>query len=421
MCEINANSKGELNLNRRAPSKIDMLLKDDSNAYEILTDDESTRSSNSDENNKENRISPQNNKTQADKDVHLYRQSLTAVISPIKNTIQIESTLEPAVDEHDNQMAVTQSILVSTSTQKNPITSTTKKKKTKKLDPYEICDKIVKIQRLVNWTYLAPYLTCDLDRVNSEASMPFFRSLKSLEQNAQSMNFMRCKVISKIFKYSLNSCPEVTSVFVNCKKCSYINFTPFQFSQTHQGSLMSGIMKDFKNLTNEKSLNDSHEDSEANMLSDAVNFSLNWIHTAFPNNLEMQAQTQASTFQAETQCSDEKPVYYYSCPRCLLDDTDSQLDYIYRFWFILKDAESELNPCLIESELAERFLGVSPVKFFIKKSKAHQVYQRIVDSFEKKYLFTIDVFKLPAEHLVNSSRKLKVLYKIVDIAEIKSI
>ena len=220
LAEIMQNHK---NTNKKAqqnqPTDVNKLLNDESIMY-IITSDEDSRSS---EENKENNSTRKLNVSSNEQiNSQIPKQTLPETISPIKS--QILNTLVQTMIESDETLYdPIQSI--QTSTQK-------KFKKQKKMDSNEICDNIYKMQRLVNTAHFVPYLTCDLDYLKNELSMPFFNSLANLEQkcNKSDFNFMRFKVIAKIDNYSeKKSQQSISSVFVNCKKCDYINFTPFRY------------------------------------------------------------------------------------------------------------------------------------------------------------------------------------------------
>ena len=186
----------------------------------------------------------------------------------------------------------------------------------------------------------------------------------------------------------------------------------------------------------------------------AVNFDPDWLHTTLPIGI---ASTSANaTFTSQTtQTSDtsqffngstaaatadehNKPlIMQYDCPRCLLksqhsgrrrgtpppqqstsskqkrrtggvDSSPQQpplsqslhpLQFVYRLWFKLRDASSVLSPCLLEADVAEKWLdSITAAQFFTEPLKAHHVFQKIVTNFPKKYLFTIETFNLRHEH-----------------------
>jgi hypothetical protein len=95
---------------------------------------------------------------------------------------------------------------------------------------------------------------------------------------------------------------------------------------------------------------------------------------------------------------------------------------------VLRDSKSQLTPCLIEGDLALKFLKrVEPIKFYTDKEKAREVYQTILNNFNKKFLFTVETFKLSELNAMSdmsntkANKNLNVLYKIVDMEELVSI
>ena len=127
-------------------------------------------------------------------------------------------------------------------------------KRAKKVDNQEISSDIYKLRKLTNITYLVPYLTPgSLDEFVK--SVPFFNSLEYLAEEAEKHNFFKCKVIAKLFRYSIKTCPHIGSVFVTCKNCSYINFTPFHVASIHQEDALNTIMNDFSKQPGETARN----------------------------------------------------------------------------------------------------------------------------------------------------------------------
>ncbi len=136
---------------------------------------------------------------------------------------------------------------------------------------------------------------------------------------------------------------------------------------------------------------------------------------------------------------------FYHCPRCLMQCTcadctgDSEsdeeaverdtgclqaLDYIYRFWFDLRDESGYLSPVVLEGEVAEKFLaGISPIEFFTNSIKQNEVNQKLMEYMDKFYAITIDSFRVrsPANNdhtpLVAENRP-EVVHKIVELKEI---
>lgn len=166
----------------------------------------------------------------------------------------------------------------------------------------------------------------------------------------------------------------------------------------------------------------------------ARNFSLEWLKTAMPVDSIELAATQQQQQQQDNE-DESTQTYEYACPRCEMESTSNNgddspapnpLSYIYRIWLVLRDANSELTPCLLEADSAAAFLAtVDPLKFFTSPAKAHQVYKTIQAGFDRKYLFTIDTFRMSSDadggessDSEQSRRTVPVLYKIVDMVEI---
>ena len=164
--------------------------------------------------------------------------------------------------------------------------------------------------------------------------------------------------------------------------------------------------------------NNEEEDEDQYKKRLGRNFSLEWLKTAMPMNTQSMAATQAATSRHNS----EQTAYEYACPRCELQHNDLRpLSYIYRFWLVLRDATSQLDPCLLEADAAYRILDrVEPLKFFASAAKSHAVYKTIHSALNRKYLFTIETFRLPDNIHGNNSKKLDVLFKIADMTEIVS-
>lgn len=153
-------------------------------------------------------------------------------------------------------------------------------------------------------------------------------------------------------------------------------------------------------------------------------------------------------------------VMYYSCPRCAMncqcsrcvpswtdddgDDEDEEneaedtaktdcmqvLEYIYRFWFNIRDELGHLNPCLLESDVAQKFLNnISAFEFYTVVKKRNEVYNIINNALALNQLFTIDSYRLREpkcgeklfednNHGQNTKNRPKIFYKIVDLNEI---
>lgn len=321
-------------------------------------------------------------------------------------------------------------------------------KKAKKIHIMEICPEIEKLKRLVKLTYLAPYFELSAEDAN-EAYLPHYYSLQYLKEDAEQSDYLKCQVTAKLFSYSISSCPHIGSVFVYCKKCAYVNFIPFHLSNIYQEPYLKIVLKQ---TNDENDQNYTQFDPSAPNTYDmakrrAVNYSLEWLKTAFPVGTSQLQPTQPS--KHSNQGDDGVLVYKYACPRCELNNETSRssqsqvdhsqtqstgdvtlLDYMYRFWFKLRDLDTMLDPCLMEADVALKFLhGIDPLKFFTNQAKSNTVYKLIHQSMDKKYLFTFETFKLShdlggnrnetAKNQVDS-RKPKILYKIIDFEQFAS-
>ena len=132
-------------------------------------------------------------------------------------------------------------------------------KRLKKIDAKEISSDIFKLKKLTALTYLVPCLTSSsIEEVSSTIerplvkSMPHFLSLDYLAEEAGQRHYMKCKVTAKLYSYSLKTNPHISTVFVNCKKCNYINFTPFHLANIHQGATLSKILNDVDKTQNDQ-------------------------------------------------------------------------------------------------------------------------------------------------------------------------
>ena len=228
---------------------------------------------------------------------------------------------------------------------------------------------------------------------------------------------------------------------MKCSKCTYVNFIPFNFGSIYQCPAINIVLSDYESQRTDieqsqeympSTLNNERYEELANQknLENTKNFSLNWLKSAMPiGMLDARALTQSNT---KSNC----PIMYYGCPRCAYADPNASigstpdvvtLDYIYRIWFKLRDASSRLDTCLLEADLAEQFLGgISAVKFYTNQLKSRQVFKTLHEKFNKKYLFTIEAFKLNPNSSAQTSkhndfsvtRKLDTLYKIVGMDEL---
>lgn len=182
-------------------------------------------------------------------------------------------------------------------------------------------------------------------------------------------------------------------------------------------------------------------DLDEQFLKRAQNFSLEWLKTAYPMSQDKITQTQQQNTYDHSQIDEDineyidddtdddldegidkdngNKIYSYACPRCELKKKVWKLKYIYRFWFTLRDANSQLSPCLLEAKYAKSVLNsIRPIRFFTDPQKAKEVYSIINNKFNNKYLFSIETMQ-PVNEEFNDSRKLNILYKIVDMLEIK--
>ena len=307
-----------------------------------------------------------------------------------------------------------------------------KSKKNKQIDFYEICSEIFQSKNLTIFTYLIPFLNSNHPRFQVfDKSMPFFTSLENLSNEASKHSSLRCKVIAKLYNYSIyGPCPQFNSVFVNCKKCNYINFTPFHFANIHQSNHLKLIQSDLKtsqySTMMDSQIPDSqltqHDWNEKSKENIVKNFSIEWLCRALPSGI--------CSLPGSSQSENSVPIMSYQCPRCLLmnqyEEVSSQadidyLEYIYRFWFSLRDGTHILNPCLFEDEIANLFLGsISAIEFYTNKQKTSQVLQNINKNFQKKFLFTIDCYKMnnSSPRSILKSNKVDMFYKVIGFEEI---
>jgi hypothetical protein len=163
-------------------------------------------------------------------------------------------------------------------------------------DQYEISKDICAIKLFSNKTYLAPYV--NFTNSNEQTSFtPFFESLSNLELVSKQKNNMKCRVIAKINRFAIHS-PQITNVYVYCKKCYYINFVPYHSAEIHQSEIIHKIIKEYNdkqnnsNNTNNIIMSSSTQtDTERDhipLMTDqkdegemhAVNFSLDWFLNA---------------------------------------------------------------------------------------------------------------------------------------------
>lgn len=306
----------------------------------------------------------------------------------------------------------------------------------KKIDPLEISQDIFMLNKLVNLTYICPFLSPSSLSFSDQMfhkQCPFYTNIKNLIEDSMSKPYIRCKVIAKLYNYSASSSPHISMVFLKCRKCHYLNFTPIHLACAYQPAHLNNLL----NIPEVKSQipgtmehNGSLNPFEAkeNMDGDTkkcVNFSLDWLETAMPDNFD------SITFSQQ----DNQSVinYAYVCPRCSYNREETQekqfLDYIYRLWFVLRDADAKLDPCLIEDDVALKFLDrIEPIKFYTNQLKGHQVYKIIHKNFNKKFLFTLEFFNLKLirneqekdKRGIQSAKRLDCVYKIVNLEELVS-
>jgi len=118
---------------------------------------------------------------------------------------------------------------------------------------------------------------------------------------------------------------------------------------------------------------------------------------------------------------------------CSQDDLDSDkeidedsmqtLEYIFRFWFDIRDKSGNLSPVLLEGDVAEKFLnGITATEYFTNSFKRNQVINKLESSLDTFYTMKIDSFRLSSpearsEKVIPKNRP-EVLHKIVDLKEI---
>ena len=258
-----AHLNGKSSNNEAKKSHVDCLLEDDENMYS--SDDESTEvAKKKAEKNKEN-----TNIISIKSPIMLNTQSKSIPEDVVKNYINsAEATKKtqnvPSTSSNFNILNTLEDPdLVQTNTNQsakasdaNPSVNQSKEvfingifpyaKRFKKMDVTEISSDIYKLQKLARFTYLVPYLSSSgLDEAKKfTVSYPFFTSLEYLANETSKHNYSKSKVIAKMFSYSIRTCPLIGSVFVNCKKCNYINFTPFHLASIYQADTLTNIMKD---------------------------------------------------------------------------------------------------------------------------------------------------------------------------------
>lgn len=308
----------------------------------------------------------------------------------------------------------------------------------KQIDPLAISQDIFILKKLVNLTQICPYLSPSVIGISTqtyEKQYPFYTNIKNFLEDSASKLYIKCKLVAKLFNFSAISSPHISMVFVKCKKCHYLNFTPIHLAGAYQQAHLNNLLNIADIKCSSQIPGTAHQDppfmpfhSEENCdpnIQKCVNFSLEWLETATPSNFGVIKNTQG-------QSDDCMVDYGYSCPRCTHDQEDSQdhqvLEYVYRLWFILRDADAQLNPCLIEEDLAIQFLdGIEPIKFYTNQNKGYQVYQTIRKKLDKKYLITLEMFNLKLIRNQNEDncstelpKRLDYVYKIVKLEQIAS-
>lgn len=150
------------------------------------------------------------------------------------------------------------------------------------------------------------------------------------------------------------------------------------------------------------------------------NFNVEWLKTVLP------MDTQQLLYTQQQHCdSSSTQTYKYACPRCEVQAADDAaeprpLSYIYRFWVSLRDPHSQLDGCLLEADLAASFLATEPLKFFTNPAKTRNVYAVFQRSFNRKFLFTLETFRVEQPHNAEPDRAPTMLYRIAQLAEIAS-
>ena len=277
------------------------------------------------ESNKENHIKEINNQQSN------FRQPL----SPSNNQIEERMCMETETEEanNDQDMSDAQNIEFA-------------EKSLKAINTTQMCQEILKIVSMVSSNKLLamPYM-----RLNIYKQIPYYPSLQALIDHAE-LNGGRMQALVEC-RLQVHSFSPLTCVYVHCKECDYINFVPLSWASIHQTIKIKQLLhrldqKDFTDhLRKEIETNDLNEQKRQN----AANFSLRWLHEASPKKWEWLQNAS-----------------YYECPRCLYNQELKQdknaenvkkiplLEYMYRFWFKIKDASSEIDYCLMESDLAEK-------------------------------------------------------------------
>ncbi len=148
----------------------------------------------------------------------------------------------------------------------------------------EICTEIDKIHRMVKFTFLAPFFEASAEqKANLPSTLPL-KSLALVKSQVDSKPFMRSEVVAKLFKHS-KPVASYASIFVNCKKCKYINFVPFNLIGSQQPSQLKIILHDYQTDigdTQQSMMSEEQQCEENRMkkIESSKNFSLRWLNTA---------------------------------------------------------------------------------------------------------------------------------------------
>ncbi|RNA18085.1 protection of telomeres 1 [Brachionus plicatilis] len=365
------------------------------------------------------------------------KPTLLSLVNEIMNEdTQMYYSEEEAEPKDTQAMAENQNVL----NQEPMIEDHSSPKMSKKIDPLAISQDIFMLKKLVNLTHICPYLSATSLGISTQMyqqQYPFYTNIKNLVEDSESKLYLKCKVIAKLYNFSAASSPPICMVFLKCKRCHYLNFTPIHLACAYQSAHLNNLLNISEVKSSSQLPGTAHQNATFAPFQtqenwqpgeqNGLNFSLDWLETATPSNFDPIA------------CSQEQSAgsminYGYLCPRCALSQDESQdeqiLDYVYRLWLVMRDADAKLDPCLIEEDVAVQFLdGIEPIKFYTNQSKGHQVFKTIQKNFHKKFLFTIEMFNLKLirnrneqEEIVGaqSTKRLDYVYKIVKFEELVS-
>lgn len=442
----------------RPKTSVDKLLDDQEDGYSTTDSDDSFKSTTSTNNKENHKNAPSNGENQRvlrsssksprknlpqKKDQSPKRTPTKRFISQVSGTLDTLSELNMnncrtlVCDEKQFAAGL---ITDDASTQNT--TEPIPPKRIRFKEQYEICNEIHQLdRRLANLTYLVPYLTADDSCISKLVSIPYFLSLENLKKESQRNEFMRSKVEARLFNYAIQ-CPPYASLFVTCEICRYVNFAPFHFIGSQQPGMLKHMIQNYDTDIGDTqpdflSEEQQNENERLKRIESSKNFSLRWLNTA-----EISFFEQSNVNQSVS--DNNVPVMYYHCPRCALscsrsncsnsedtsdnvmntsDTTNSvTLQYSSRFWFNIRDNKGYLNPCLLEGDIAKKFMnGISPIEFFTVSAKRNEVYKKVHESFNKRFLFTIDSFRLREPNMDNVHKnRPEILYKIVKIQELIS-